>query len=128
MNLLIFAAFLSLPILFICENNQYAQSTKLEDISKTTVAQKAKGFGIKSCEVDGLNIKKVADKSFEMTKYVRENSMPCLIQANTYRFHRHFVSERPKEVDYLDLELHNLSLSKDSLIQYCYVNRLIQIY
>ncbi len=118
------AAFLSLPILFICENNQYAQSTKLEDISKTNVAKKAQGFGIKSCEVDGLNIEKVTEKSCEMTNYVRENSKPCLIQANTYRFHRHFVSERPKEVDYLDLELHSLSLLKDPLIQYCYLNKL----
>ncbi len=118
------AAFLSLPIMFICENNQYAQSTKLEDISKTTVARKAEGFGIKSCEVDGLNIETVAKKSYEMTNFVRQNSKPCLIQANTYRFHRHFVSERPKEVDYLDLELHTKSLSKDPLVQYCYSNQL----
>ena len=45
------AAFLSLRIVFICENNQYAQSTKLLDVSKTSVAEKDRGFGINSFEM-----------------------------------------------------------------------------
>ena len=118
------AAFLNLPILFICENNQYAQSTKLTDISKTSVSKKAKGFGIESCEVDGLNIDSVSQVSKEMVEFVRQKSMPFLIQANTYRFHRHFVSERPKEIDYLDEKLHSDLISKDPLLQYCFKNKL----
>ena len=111
-------------IVFICENNQYAQSTKLLDVSKTSVAEKARGFGINSFEIDGLNISNVKDVSFKIINDVREKGLPALIQSNTYRFHRHFVSERAKEIDYLDFELHNESLSKDPLIQYCMENNL----
>ena len=114
-----------MPILFVCENNQYAQSTKLQDISKTSVSKKAEGFGIKSCEVNGLDIDCVTNLSKEMVEFVRQKSLPCLIQANTYRFHRHFVSERPKEIDYLDEKLHSEAISKDPLLQYCVNNSLV---
>ena len=66
------AAFLSLRIVFICENNQYAQSTKLLDVSKASVAEKARGFGINSFEIDGLNISNVKDVSFKIINDVRE--------------------------------------------------------
>lgn len=118
------AAFMSLPIIFICENNQYAQSTKLSDVSKTSVSEKALGFGIESCEVNGLNISEVKAIASQIIHRVRCNKKPFLIQANTYRFHRHFVSERPKDIDYLDLELHKQSLSRDPLKQYCLENNL----
>tara|TARA_B100000242_G_scaffold66464_1_gene41245 strand:- start:258 stop:1232 length:975 start_codon:yes stop_codon:yes gene_type:complete len=118
------AGFLSLPIIFICENNQFAQSTKLSDISLTSVAKKSEGFGIKSIEVDGLNISEVSCKTYDAVNYTRYEKKPYLIQANTYRFHRHFVSERPKPIDYLDENFHKKFLSKDPIINYCYLNKI----
>tara|TARA_B100000886_G_scaffold331881_1_gene283956 strand:+ start:7316 stop:8290 length:975 start_codon:yes stop_codon:yes gene_type:complete len=118
------AGFLSLPIIFICENNQFAQSTKLSDISLTSVAKKSQGFGIKSIEIDGLNISEVSSKTSDAVNYTRNEMKPYLIQANTYRFHRHFVSERPKPIDYLDENFHKNFLSKDPIINYCHQNKI----
>ena len=118
------AAFLSLPLVLICENNQFAQSTKLEDVSVTNVVKKAEGFGIKAIEIDGLNIKEVFEKSAEIIKYSRSFQKPTLIQANTYRFHRHFVSERPKDIDYIDKKNHESLLKKDPIKSYCYNNEI----
>lgn len=116
------AAFLSLPLIFICENNQYAQSTKLEDVSLTSVVKKGEGFGIKGVEVDGLNINEVAEKSANIIQYTRTEKKPSLIQANTYRFHRHFVSERPKNIDYINVDTHEALIKKDPIKNYCYEN------
>ena len=53
-----------------------------------------------------------------MSEYSRNKKKPSLIQADTYRFHRHFVSERRKDIDYLDQDMHSSYLNKDPLIQY----------
>ena len=47
------AAIYNLPILFVCENNFYAYSTKSADVTKTSIYQRAKGFGIDSFKING---------------------------------------------------------------------------
>ena len=99
------AAFLKLPVLFVCENNQFAQSTRITNVSASSISNKAEGF-TKSYIADGLNPVSVNMTKSEAIAYVRETQTPALLQADTYRFHRHFVAERPKPVDYIVEEEH----------------------
>ena len=112
------AAFLRLPILFVCENNQFAQSTRITDVSAASISQKADGFGIKSFIADGLNPLSVDAVASEAIEYLRGNKRPVLLQADTYRFHRHFVAERPKPVDYIDESEHLDYMSRDPVLNF----------
>lgn len=112
------AAFLRLPILFVCENNQFAQSTRITDVSAASISQKAEGFGIKSFIADGLNPVSVDAMASEAIAFLRDNKRPVLLQADTYRFHRHFVAERPKPVDYIVESEHLEYMSKDPVLNF----------
>ena len=112
------AAFLRLPILFVCENNQFAQSTRITDVSAASISQKADGFGIKAFIADGLNPLSVDAVASEAIEYLRGNKRPVLLQADTYRFHRHFVAERPKPVDYIVESEHLDYMSKDPVLNF----------
>ena len=50
--------------------------------------------------------------------HCRETQTPALLQADTYRFHRHFVAERPKPVDYIVEEEHLEYISRDPLFNF----------
>jgi len=111
------AALLSLPILFVCENNYYAYSSKSADMSKLSLHNRAKGFGIESYKLDGMNFKKSFSKMTEITKKIRSRGIPIFVEFETYRFHRHFATEMPRKKDYIDFDEHKKMLNKDP----CYV-------
>ncbi|GAI58166.1 unnamed protein product, partial [marine sediment metagenome] len=54
------AALWGLPILYFCENNRYAMSTRVEDSMKVpTIAERAAGYGIRGLRVDGMDVEAV---------------------------------------------------------------------
>jgi len=112
------AAYLKLPVLFVCENNQFAQSTRITNVSASSISKKAEGFGINSFCADGLNPCSVDSTAKEAIAFVRDSNCPALLQADTYRFHRHFVAERPKPIDYIVESEHLEYLSKDPVFSF----------
>ena len=70
------AAIYNLPILFVCENNFYAYSTKSADVTKTSIYQRAKGFGIDSFKINGMNFKESLTKSKKAINNVRNYKKP----------------------------------------------------
>lgn len=80
---------------FICQNNQYAISTGIENQTRAeTLAQKAIGAGIKGIQVDGndvLGVYRVANEAIEQAR----NGEPVLIEALTYRRSMHTTSDDP---------------------------------
>ncbi len=107
------AAIYKLPILFACENNFYAYSTKSKDMSKTSLHFRAKGFGIDSYNVDGMNFKHLSNKISLLINKVRKKRLPIFIEFQTYRYHRHFASERPRQNDYIDNKTKSKMFKKD---------------
>ncbi|WP_111976510.1 thiamine pyrophosphate-dependent dehydrogenase E1 component subunit alpha [Algibacillus agarilyticus] len=86
-----FAAVKKLPILFVCENNQYSVYTPLkprqpEGRSITRLAQE---IGIKSIAVDGNDINQVINATQELLNHVRSGLGPALIECHTYRHREH---------------------------------------
>lgn len=99
------AAIYELPILFICENNFYAYSTKSRDMTKKNIYIRANGFGIKSYSLNGMNLTNILKKLKIIIYGIRKLKKPAFVEIKTYRFHRHFTSEMPRKNDYIDYKI-----------------------
>ena len=75
-----------LPVIFFCENNQWALTVNnKESLSYTNIADRAKGYNIPSIIIDGNNVLEVYDKTSQVLAKVRSGEGPFLIEAKTYR-------------------------------------------
>lgn len=84
------AAIWKLPVLFICENNQYGVSTRITDVMAVeNVADRAQAYGIPGVTVDGQDVELVYETTREMAERARGGHGPCIIECETYRFEGH---------------------------------------
>mgnify|MGYP001365789657 FL=1 len=90
------AAIWNLPVLFVCENNRYAESTPFEyAVAGQSVANRAAGYGMPGVTVDGQNVIEVYEVAGEAVERARRGEGPTLIEAMTYRYHGHFGADNP---------------------------------
>ena len=83
-----------LRVLWVCENNKYGMGTSVERASAVAeIRQKADGYGMKSAQVDGMDILKVYDAACEAIDYVRKESQPYLLEYITYRYRGHSMGD-----------------------------------
>jgi pyruvate dehydrogenase E1 component alpha subunit len=87
------AAAQSLPVLFICQNNQWAISTPTSLQSRTPLHQRAAGFGLRSFHVDGNDALAVHAVTREAAELVRSGQGPAFIEADTFRMAGHSTSD-----------------------------------
>jgi pyruvate dehydrogenase E1 component alpha subunit len=88
------AAVWKLPVVFICENNQYAMGTPLyRSLSVEDVSMKALAFGIARDRFDGDDVVRVKARIAEAVGRARETSEPTLVEVKTYRFRGHSMSD-----------------------------------
>lgn len=84
------AALWKLPVIFICENNQYAISTNVKTAtSSKTIAQRAHSYDIPGVLVDGNDVIAVYSAAKEAVVRARSGEGPTLIECQTYRFRGH---------------------------------------
>lgn len=89
------AAIWRLPILFVCENNQYAMSTRFDEAFATpTIAARAAGYGIAGATVDGSDFFAVRAAVLEAVERARAGLGPTLLEAQTYRYYGHSKSDK----------------------------------
>jgi pyruvate dehydrogenase E1 component alpha subunit len=78
------------PVIFICENNQYAASTHISLTMKIeNIADRAKSYGIPGMVVDGMDVIAVREITQQAIERARSGNGPTLIEAKTYRFMGH---------------------------------------
>src|SRR5262249_23804313 len=83
-----------LPCIYICENNMYGMGTSLERaMSMENVAQKSCAYEIASEFVDGMDVLKMRQATQRAVKRAREESLPTLLEARTYRYMGHSMSD-----------------------------------
>jgi 2-oxoisovalerate dehydrogenase E1 component len=76
-----------LPLCFFLENNRYAVSTLVDDVTgESQLAARGPGFGIRSWQVDGMDPLAVYLAQREAVEHMRAGGGPTLIEAQTYRF------------------------------------------
>ena len=91
------AALWKLPIVFICENNEYAMGTPLSrTLSVHDVSQKALGYGMARDRFDVEDVLQVRDRLGEAIERARTLSEPTLVEIRTYRFRGHSMSDPAK--------------------------------
>jgi len=84
------AALWKLPVLFVCENNQYAMGTAIERYeSQTNLARKAESYAIASARADGMDVLAVRDAAAAAIAHVRSGAGPYFLELVTYRFRAH---------------------------------------
>ncbi len=88
------AAAWCLPVLFVCQNNQYQQSTPTRDYCRLSdIADRAKAHGIPGISVDGNDAVAVAEVAREAIEKCRKGEGPILIVGNTYRTVGHHMGD-----------------------------------
>src|SRR3954463_803774 len=83
------------PIVFFCQNNQYAISEPLERQTRVPLYQRAAGFGFPGVRVDGNDVLAVYAVTRDALDDARQGQGPSLIEAYTYRMGAHTTSDDP---------------------------------
>jgi pyruvate dehydrogenase E1 component alpha subunit len=99
------AALWKLPIVFICENNEYSMGTPLSrTMSVEDVSMKALGYGIDRDRFFADDVLTVEQRIGEAVQRARELSLPTLVEIRTYRFRGHSMSDPAKYRTQAELE------------------------
>ncbi|MDF2723142.1 MAG: 2-oxoisovalerate dehydrogenase subunit alpha [Paenibacillus sp.] len=108
-----FAGVHKLPVIFMCENNQYAISVPLHRQVAGSIADRAIGYGFPGVKVDGNDVLEV----FRVVKEARERALrgegPTLVEAVTYRLSPHSTSDN--DLAYRTKEEIDANRGKDSI-------------
>jgi pyruvate dehydrogenase E1 component alpha subunit len=79
-----------LPVIFVCENNRYAETTAAHyAVSGSDIAARARGFGMPGVAVDGQDVLAVYEAASEAVDRARRGEGPTFIEARTYRYFGH---------------------------------------
>jgi pyruvate dehydrogenase E1 component alpha subunit len=92
-----FAAVYQAPLVFVCQNNQWAISVPLSrQTHSRTIAQKALAYDMPGIQVDGNDILAVYCAAKEAVDRARAGGGPSLIECVTYRMMMHTTADDPK--------------------------------
>jgi len=83
------AAVWRLPVLFVCDNNQYAISTPLAEATAGSLTARAAGYEIPGHRVDGNDPLALYEVTMEALQRARSGNGPTVIEALTYRWEGH---------------------------------------
>ena len=90
------AALWKLPVVYICENNQYSMGMAVEKAwSISDLLPRAAAYGVPGAQVDGMNVLAVHEATQAAVEYARSGKGPTLLEIKTYRFRGHSMTDPP---------------------------------
>ena len=92
---LVFAASYNAPVVFFCQNNQWAISEPIERQSRAPLYRRAAGFGLPGVRVDGNDVLAVHAVTTAALDRARSGNGPTFVEAYTYRMGAHTTSDDP---------------------------------
>ena len=108
------ASLWKLPIVFVCENNEYSMGTPLSrTVSVEDISLKATGYGIPHDRFFATDVLEVEQRLGAAIERARKDSTPSLVEVRTYRFRGHSMSDPGKYRTPQELEEHK---KKDPLV------------
>lgn len=88
------ASIWQLPILYVCENNQYAETNPCAThLNIENIAERSKAYGIPGIVVNGMDVLAVYDALNKVVHDVRDGKGPVLVEAKTYRYRGHWEGD-----------------------------------
>ena len=88
------ASIWDLPIVFVAENNVYAETTSTDySMRVPNIADRAVAYGIPGVVVDGMDVFAVYDAAAEAVAHARQGKGPTLLEGKTYRYYGHFEGD-----------------------------------
>ena len=88
------ASLYKLPVVFVCENNGYAMGTAVSrGAAEENIYLRANSYKMPTCRVDGNNLFEVFDVTSQAVRRAREEFQPSFIEAVTYRYRGHSMSD-----------------------------------
>lgn len=91
----VWASVYDAPVVFFCQNNQWAISEPLERQTRIPLYQRANGFGFPGIRVDGNDVLATLAVTSSMLQRARDGGGPALVEAFTYRMGAHTTSDDP---------------------------------
>jgi pyruvate dehydrogenase E1 component alpha subunit len=105
------ASLWELPVVFLCQNNRYAEHTAFADGARIeAVAVRAAAYGMPGVTVDGNDPLQMYDVGREAVERARAGAGPTLLEALTYRFHGHVMGDA---MEYMDRTERAAAMSRD---------------
>ena len=98
----VFASVYNAPVVFFCQNNQWAISQSQERQGRAPLFERANGFGFPGVQVDGNDILAVIAVTSQALERARSGEGPTLIEAYTYRMGAHTTSDDPTRYRHAD--------------------------
>ncbi len=90
-----------LPLIFVCENNQYAVTTaSTTSTAGPGISHRAAAYGFPGYLVDGMDIERVMARFGDAVEQARSGGGPSLLECKAYRFQGHFTAERALKLTY----------------------------
>src|SRR5690606_8449517 len=86
-----------LPVIYVCENNQYGEYTHFSETTAGAVVDRAKAFGIQTAQVDGQDVVAVHEVLERLVARARAGEGPAFVECLTYRYHGHHVGDINRE-------------------------------
>lgn len=96
------ASLWQLPVIYICENNQYATSLPVGAAVAGSITGRGEAFGIPSATIDGQDVEVVMAAMTDAVQRARAGKGPTLLEAHTYRYFGHHTFELKTRLAYRD--------------------------
>lgn len=91
---LVFAIARNLPVLFVCENNQWSEMTPITDtVPSAVLADRARGYGMAAYKVDGSDLDKLAAVASKAIGYIRGGGGPVFLEVAVPRILGHYNAD-----------------------------------
>jgi len=95
----------NLPIVYICENNHYGMGTDFRRVSAVhDLSEMGQSYGIPGRQINGMDVLEVYEATAEAVRQAREQSLPSLLEMQTYRYKGHSMSDPGKYRTRAELE------------------------
>jgi TPP-dependent pyruvate/acetoin dehydrogenase alpha subunit len=88
-----FAKILSLPLVFVCENNGYGEYTPMAAVTAGEICARPQAMGIPTHAIDGMDVRATRRAAGEVFAAARAGEGPVFVEARTYRFVGHSRSD-----------------------------------
>jgi pyruvate dehydrogenase E1 component alpha subunit len=130
------AALWKLPVIYVCENNNYSEYTHRSETLAGEIADRAKAFGIHTVTIDGQDVQLVQDTMQKLVERARRGEGPAFLECLTYRYYGHHVGDinrtyyraKDEEQDWREnrdpLKLLEKKLIEEKLTDYAVIDRI----